>query len=392
MLHSKLFFFSIFAIGLFIMLGVTQAYAYAAPINVQRFQQENASVDQLITFTYTDLGTMSIKSMTIRNTGELTQEVIAHDSMSTTPNDDIGLSPNVRSVWNTNALALLNTGFNYTGTEYLIEWATMDTGMVNKSIGYTDFTDNVSQLVQISGLTGYAYSVTLLPAQDVANYYCQQHGYTLGNITAINYTSCALNVNYVVIEQSEEMQPDNDLSNGYQAIPVSAGFVWMPWMGALIKYVILAVVCVIVAFELPAIFTAIFGTQPDSAPVHLGPDIDINVNGTNGLDLWNQYVTAMQSINVTPTVSGFPSSFDLWCKAIGTAQPQIYINAPSNNTYTPPPKTILTDILAFLKDLLPLIITIIIIVAFVFGFMLLVKIIRGVSSYIPEPRKREENN
>jgi len=380
------------------MLGISQAHAFAMPLNVERFQQENASVDQLITFTYSELGVEGFKTMTIPNNGKVTQEVIAHDSMSTTPADDLGIMPIVKSVWDTNAFSLLNTGYNYTGTKYLLQWATMDAGMANISVCYTDVTENASRLTQISGLTGYTYSVTLLPPQDVANYYCQKYGYTLQNITAINYTSSMINVDYLVIEQSEPMQADNDLSNGYQGLPVSAP---LGELGAqLAKYLVTAIVAIILICGVTWGVAELLGYhKPPSNPVtQEGSSVTIIINGTNGLDLWNQYVTAMEAINVTPTVSGFPSSFDLWCQAIGLAQPKIYINAPTNNTYTPPtqPKTLLTDILAFLADLGPLIISIIIIVAFIFGFILIVKVIRTVKSYIPEPRKQhaesDDNN
>jgi hypothetical protein len=395
MLHSKLILFSLFAIALFCTLGITQAHAYAKPLNIQQFEQDHAQVTQLINFTYSEFGTEELKSMTIKSTSQLTQEITAHDSIVTNPQDDIGGLPQIKDVFNTNCLSMLTSSniFNFTETKYYLEMVASNDSKT-ATVNYYDITKNASMLARVNGQTGFLYSAILLPPRDVANYYCQQHGYTLGSVTNISYANNLKNVDFIAIGQSEKMQPDNNLGDGYQAIPVAAPFAWA--LVYAFAWIIIKTFLIILAgaMLMNLIIVPFINALKPSVPAISNPrqSIDITLEGVNVTALWNAYKDYCTLAGVMPTLVGSDTSFDQFCRDIGEAQPRIYINQTMINNVPPEPANALTDFLAFLQNLGPLIIMIIIIVAFIFGGIMIVKVVRKVSSYIPEPKKSKETN
>jgi hypothetical protein len=368
------------------MTLVTSVQAYTTGIaSVDQFRANSVDIYELITINYTTIGTEGSSIAVIRSDGQLMQDVQARAAGELGSNERIELLPEVRSVWSQTAMNLMALPFgtyNPANTTYWVQRS-----FTNKTIAYLNVTTtfNNASMIATNAYSGYRFQATLLPAYDVAYDWCTTNGAILNSVDEINLTTTMNSkiVDFLVVEMSEEMEPDLNLNDGYQAIPVSAGFAWGELAKFIIKIVLLILAAVTIIVTAPSWANWFdFSTYND---YHPDQSIDINwtVPGLNESALWEQYLDHCAVLNQTPTMEGYTE----WIKVIyGQATPKISVNPGWNNNFTTTPgdkpDNILTSIIAFLSDLGPLIMAIIIIVAFIFGFMLIYKGYKRMSDWI----------
>lgn len=381
-----LFFLSL----LFVVLPIAQAHAYGTGISsVDQFRNNSIDVYQLITFNYTIVGTESSAIAVIRNDGQLAENVQANAVDTLGSNNRIELVPNVKSVWSQTPYEIMQTSFgNYTEASYL-----MQRTFLNATSAYFNVTDLVNNETGRNTVvqSGYKFQATLLPAEDVAYDWCRKHNAILNSVDNVNLSVISNSdiVDFLCIQTSEEMDVDTNLDNGYQAVPVSAGEILTT---AVVSLIIKLVLIILAATVL--IVWACVGYVPfdfsSQVITYYQPDQSYNVNWTapnlNESQMWQAYLDHCDDISETPTIEGYTEFVKNFYEA--TKPPTG--GATWNNNFTneggDPPGNVLTNIIAFLKNLLPLIIAIIIVVAFVFGFVLIIRVIRSVSNYIPSPK------
>lgn len=363
---NKLRFLTVFLFcTIFAMWGLTQAHAYSTGMSsADQFRAESCDIYQLITINYTQIGATGSSIAIIRSDGCLAENVQANAAGNLGGESRIELIPDVRSVWSkTGGEIIAIPGANYDNASYLIQRT-----YTNNTVSYLNVTEsyNNASIRSQERFSGNRYQYILLPPYDVAYHWCQKNNAVLNSVDNVNMT-IDMNerlVDLLVIQASYNMTPDLNLDDGYSGYPTIGGIANMAEM--------ICRIVLIVAIVTIAVIWALTGYTPfdfSSNPVN-NPSQDVNVGWNLSDDAnWDAYEAICNASGIEPTFEGFME----YLKTLGDLAP--VVTPTWNNNWTnaggASNENVLTSIVAFIQDLLPLIIAIIIVIAFVVGFVMI---------------------
>lgn len=371
----------LFFMAIIFMTPITRITAYTTGIaSVDQFRRDSVDVYQLITINYTVVGGGGSAITVIRSDTSIADQVQTN-AIGTT--DRVELYPEMRSVFSQNGRAILawDHGIYDENTTYMVH-ETFFNG-TRRLYNITDLYHNAT-LAPTATFTGYKYQAVLLPPRDVANYWCQTHNAILNSVDEVNLT---MNfepklVQALTIQISENMTPDNNLANGYNGIPISAGIATIIISAAaiLIKCIGYTLVAVGVGIGFAAVIGALMGNPLIDRSVHIEDNDEqtLNVNWTtptmNQTELWAAYEEWATAAGTIPTVEGYYVWLDAYYTNIEKVTPDLpgmYINENWSIGQGDEDGGFLTMITGFLEDIMPIVIMIVIIVAMVWGFGLI---------------------
>lgn len=375
----------LFFIAIITVTPISRIQAYTSGIrSVDQFRNEYIDVYQLITINYTDIGTGGSAIAIIRSDGQLSSDVQANAITDLGSNARIEVRPEIRSVWRQTPSQVMQISYgDYTeeNTTYLVKRT-----FENRTVAYLNYSNtffNQTELLSTEQHTGYRYEATLLPPYDIAYYWCQENGAVLNSIDNVNLsvTQNRKLVDFIAVQYSEPMEPDLDLSDGYDGVPVSASFALTATFASLIWKLV-----IIIAGAICFLAVILTGWTPFdySTNVDYNPDQSIDFDWGNSSEHWDTYESICGTTGTTPTMEGFLE----YLKTISEMLPDAFSwNNDLNITGAEPGTSFLTGIVAFLTDLFPLIMMVIIIVALAFGGILIYRGLKMVSGVMPAAPK-----
>lgn len=387
--------FTLFFSILFCCTMFTQAEAYSTGFDtIDQFRQDSVDVYQIITFNYTVIGGGGSHIQTITQTGQTIRDVRFHtgnpaiDQLRSQAVDQLGsedrweIIPEVKYIYNAPFAEITRWDLGiYDDTEYMLQRTNFSGYQEWQNVTSYVRNENATVKVTPQTFTGTKFSMVLLPAQDIANQWCNDNGAILNSVDAVN-TSIVCNnkfVNYLTVSESVELELDSNLRDGYDITPVNATSLTVTAIVGLIIAISLAILAA--TFLISVILDRpIFDF---STHVYYSADQTINVNWTtptlNQTELYTQYLDFCTAVSQTPSVEGYYEWSKNYFDNIQKVAPELPTLSQNNNwsTNTGAPKSnVLTSIIGFIEELIPLVIMIVIIVAFVFGGIWLFRMIR----------------
>jgi hypothetical protein len=389
---NKKILISLFFLVSFLAFGINKAYAQASPIaTMEDFRDRSIDVYQNITINYTQIGGGGSFLHTIRSDGRIIEEVngivIGRQTAGLGAEARIEVAPSIRNEYTITQTQMMHINdyeglnFNYTPSTYYYQRTNFSGYQTWYDISTVAKGENTTYFINPKTFTGTKFTTFLLPPYDVAYDYCRKHNLVLNGIENIttHVEGDTDFVDFLTIQKTEALVPDTNLDDGYDLTPVSAPFpIWA------VKAIVIAVVALVILLGTLLVtdalgITNLFGAGDQFNQIDNAPSQNIYYNWTtpeiNQTALFQSYLDFTNATGETPSMEGYYEFTNNYFDNIQKITPEAPTFRQDNNWSSgiEAEQNSGSLLSGFLSGIMPIIQIIIIIIAFVFGMVLVVR-------------------